>query len=313
MKRLLAIWLFCLAAWVASGADLTELVRRAKPAILQLYPLDSRGEALGQATGFFWSNDGYALTNYHVIEDAASVVARSLSGARYKSEGRILRLGDLDVVLLHFKAKNTPYIATAPASAEITEGEHIVVIGNPDGLAATVSDGIVSAVRADGKLLQITAPVSAGSSGSPVLNDKGQLIGVVMGTKEGEHNQNLNFAISLSAIRSAARKPVEPAPERLPTRRPQTPLPGSSGHEENVDAKLEKCVELYWVIIDKIRDRGHSQLANEFFNGLKDFLDTEERLEEHDQLVLRKALISHELHWLQHMYDRLGELGPEGP
>jgi len=124
MNRL-AIWSFCFAACVAFGADLAELVRRAKPAILELYPLDSRGEELGQASGFFWDNDGYALTNYHVIRGATSVAARSLSGARYQSEGPILRLGDLDVVLLHFKANNTPYIATAPASAEITEGEHI--------------------------------------------------------------------------------------------------------------------------------------------------------------------------------------------
>jgi hypothetical protein len=89
----------------APAADIAELVRHAKPAILQLYPLDSSGDPVGQATGFFWSNDGFALTNYHVIQGAAAVAARSLSGARYRSDGRFMRLGDLDVVLLHFKAK----------------------------------------------------------------------------------------------------------------------------------------------------------------------------------------------------------------
>src|SRR6516162_6359281 len=136
----------------ALAADIAELVRHAKPAILQVYPLDSSGDTIGQGTGFFWSNDGFTLTNYHVIEGATTVMARSLSGARYRAGRNFMRLGDLDVVLLHFKAKNTPYIS-APPSAEVFEGEHVVVIGNPDGLTATVSDGIVSAIRADGQLL----------------------------------------------------------------------------------------------------------------------------------------------------------------
>jgi len=151
------------------------LVRQAKPAILQLYPLDSHGDPIGQATAFFCNNSGFAFTNYHVIQGAANIAARSLSGTRYQFDG-YYRVGDLDIAVLHFKAKHTPYIPITP-SADVFEGEHIVVIGNPDGLSATVSDGILSAIRENGQFLQITAPVSRGSSGSPVLDDKGQLIG----------------------------------------------------------------------------------------------------------------------------------------
>jgi serine protease Do len=71
----------------------------------------------------------------------------------------------------------------------------VIVIGSPLGsLSGTVSDGIVAAIRHGGDLIQITAPISHGSSGSPVLNDQGKLTGVaVAGIEEG---QNLNFAIS---------------------------------------------------------------------------------------------------------------------
>jgi S1-C subfamily serine protease len=77
----------------ALAADIADLVRKSKPAILQLYPLDPSGDPIGQATGFFWSNDGFALTNYHVIQGATAVVARSLNGTRY----RFIARGRLDL------------------------------------------------------------------------------------------------------------------------------------------------------------------------------------------------------------------------
>jgi len=61
------------------AADIADLVRQSKPAILQLYPLDASGDPIGQATGFFWNSDGFALTNYHVIQEATAVAARSLT------------------------------------------------------------------------------------------------------------------------------------------------------------------------------------------------------------------------------------------
>jgi serine protease Do len=246
MKRLLAFVLFGLAGYASTGiaadVDMGQLVRLAKPAILQLYPLDSSGASLGQATGFFLNSDGFALTNYHVVEGAATVMARSLNGTRYKSEGRFIRLGNLDVVLLHFEAKNTPHIP-GPNASEIFEGQHIVVIGNPDGLAATVSDGIISAIRADGQLLQITAPVSPGSSGSPVLDDNGELVGIVLGTKEDEHTQNLNFAVSAKAMKSAPHYLVEARPKPAP--QPGTP-PLYYGEGAAALGRLNNSQMHYW-------------------------------------------------------------------
>jgi Trypsin-like peptidase domain len=75
----------------------------------------------------------------------------------------------------------------------------VLVIGNPEGLQGTVSNGLVAAIRTDLDLIQITAPISHGSSGSPVLNEDGRVVGVAVGIlKEG---QNLNFAIPIKEVR----------------------------------------------------------------------------------------------------------------
>jgi S1-C subfamily serine protease len=285
------------------AADIAELVRQAKPAILQLYPLDSSGDPIGQATGFFWSNDGFALTNYHVIQGATAVVARSLNGTRYRSEGRFMRLGDLDVVVLHFKAKNTPHLSGSP-SADVFEGEHIVVIGNPDGLAATVSDGIVSAIREDGQVLQITAPVSPGSSGSPVLDDKGQLVGLVMGTREGEHNQNLNFAISLKAIKGAVRKPeTNPAP--FPAPPPARGLGDAFRNTASFQARIHEINRLVYGVEAELIARGRLDLAREVLQEERRWSEAEERMLDNGRLDLCDETASKELQWIRGLYDKL--------
>jgi S1-C subfamily serine protease len=86
------------------------------------------------------------------------------------------------------------------------EGANVVVIGNPLGLTGTVSTGVVSSVLENGDLIQFTAPISSGSSGGPVLNEEGFVIGIVDWTyRQGETNavQNLNFAHGVAVMRTA--------------------------------------------------------------------------------------------------------------
>ena len=89
------------------------------------------------------------------------------------------------------------------------EGQRVLVIGNPDGLEGTVSDGIISAFRSGRSMIQITAPISPGSSGSPVLDETGQVIG--MATLVSKEGQNLNFAISAEAIKDSIQSGVTPS------------------------------------------------------------------------------------------------------
>jgi hypothetical protein len=107
-----------------------------------------------------------------------------------------------DLALIQFDVSEqaqTPYLEIGE-SASATEGQWVLVIGNPEGLYGTVSDGIISAFRDSRNIIQITAPISPGSSGSPVLSETGKVIGIVDFAITGA--QNLNFAIASDALKA---------------------------------------------------------------------------------------------------------------
>jgi hypothetical protein len=180
--------------------DIPEIVRKAKPAVVQIIALDQKGKPLKTGTGFFISADGNLLTNYHVVSGASSILAETPSGAVYFLNEVLSASPKTDIALLKFYATDVPHL-TLGSTTEAVEGERILVIGNPEGLEGTVSDGIISAFRDDRSMIQITAPISHGSSGSPVLNESGLVLGIA--TLVFREGQNLNFAISAEAIRTA--------------------------------------------------------------------------------------------------------------
>ena len=152
----------------------------------------------GQGSGFFVAPNIIA-TNYHVVEGAtnASCILNN-SDIEYKIDGYVGVDKSVDLILLKVSTLNKPAIKFAVTTASI--GQKIYVIGSPQGLPATISDGIISGMRdfEGNKLLQMTASISPGSSGGPVLNSNGELIGIsVSQLTEG---QNLNFAIPKSYL-----------------------------------------------------------------------------------------------------------------
>ena len=152
----------------------------------------------GLGSGFFVAPNIIA-TNYHVIKGAteASCYVNN-STTKYKIEGYVAADQNVDLILLKVTTLNKP--ALPMASQSVSPGQKVYVIGSPKGLPATISDGIVSGMRDfEGyKLIQMTAPISPGSSGGPVMNSKGELIGIsVSQLTEG---QNLNFAIPKSYL-----------------------------------------------------------------------------------------------------------------
>lgn len=192
-------------AWAETIA---EIVKRAKPAVVEIVALNRKGSPTKFGTGFFISSDGQLITNRHVIDEASSLVAFNILGARLALERVMSEEKDLfgpDLVLLKFQVKDVPFLKVRE-SDDIAEGDKVIVIGNPAGLTGTVSDGIVSGFRTKFlgiPLIQITAPISPGSSGSPVLDENGEVIGVA--TLTNSQGQNLNFAIASSEIRSLVR------------------------------------------------------------------------------------------------------------
>lgn len=179
---------------------LPELVKRIKPSAVAIETFDAKGATLSRGSGFFIAADR-VITNRHVIERASRVEVHLLNGKKYTVRGVLAIDGEGDLALL---AVDTPREVSVPlpiVRAVPQEGESIVVIGNPYGLEGSVSNGIVSAVReiaGYGKIIQITASISPGSSGSPVVNMAGQVIGVA--TLQAAEGQNLNFAVPAERI-----------------------------------------------------------------------------------------------------------------
>jgi Trypsin-like peptidase domain len=190
---------FALAAPAAAQpGDVVGITRRASPAVVTLHAFNSTGREVSLGSGFFLP-DGRIATNRHVVEGATRIRAkasneRTLGDATYAEA--VGRTADLAIL---------PRIASPPATLPLATrlpeaGESVVVIGAPEGLSNTVSTGIVSAIRSiQGRtLVQISAPISHGSSGGPVLNMRGEVIGVSVSVlSEG---QNLNFAVPATEL-----------------------------------------------------------------------------------------------------------------
>jgi S1-C subfamily serine protease len=193
--------------------DIPALVQKAKPAIVEIVTLDQQNNVLKTGTGFFISPDGMLLTNYHVISGGSSIMAKTPSGAVYFFKSFVSTSETNDVAELQFFATDVPYL-TLGSSLSAVEGQRVLVIGNPEGLEGTVSDGIISAFRVGRTMIQITAPVSSGSSGSPVLDESGNVIGIA--TQVLKEGQNLNFAISAETIRDAIARAAAITPTPTP-------------------------------------------------------------------------------------------------
>jgi len=190
--------LVCLVFLPSSLAQekLPAIVKRIEPSTIVILTYDKQGEVLGQGSGFFISQNGDIITNRHVLHGASRAEIKTAEGEIYSITQIVAEDVEGDIIR---GSVNIPVEAvhTLSVGASVPEvGERVIVIGSPLGLERTVADGIVSAVReipAFGKIIQITASISPGSSGSPVVNMKGEVIGVA--TFQIVEGQNLNFAI----------------------------------------------------------------------------------------------------------------------
>src|SRR5215217_5385601 len=197
---LLAITLLAFSRYAPAQDPLPELVRRIKPSAVAIETYDARGEKLSRGSGFFVDADRI-VTNRHVLEGAHRAEVHSSSGAVFPVKGVLAVDAEGDIALLKIDPPTTPIQPLPLDKTSPQEGESVVVIGNPLGLEGSVTNGIVSAVRdipTFGRIIQITAPISSGSSGSPVVNMQGQVIGIA--TLQITGGQSVNFAIPSERI-----------------------------------------------------------------------------------------------------------------
>ncbi len=179
---------------------LPELVKRIKPSAVALETFDAKDNTVARGSGFFVARDR-VITNRHVIERSTRAEIHLLDGRKFPVRGVLAIDGEGDLALLQVDLPAGLAVPLPIVRAVPQEGESIVVIGNPFGLEGSVSNGIVSAVReisGYGKIIQITASISPGSSGSPVVNMAGQVIGVA--SLQAAEGQNLNFAVPAERI-----------------------------------------------------------------------------------------------------------------
>lgn len=192
MKKVTLLLIIIWATYKTAAQDATLIYRNTVNSTVTIET------DIGLGSGFF-VGDSIIATNFHVIEGASEAYCyTNNSSAKFKIEGYLAADKAIDLILLKVSGFNRKAIKLSVSSVE--PGQKIFVMGSPKGLPATISDGIVSGLRDfEGyKLIQITAPISHGSSGGPVLDVKGELIGVSVGQYEG--GQNLNFAIPISNI-----------------------------------------------------------------------------------------------------------------
>ncbi|MGI8788693.1 MAG: tetratricopeptide repeat protein [Pyrinomonadaceae bacterium] len=194
------VTLFACSSIISAQDFLPELVRRIKPSAVAIETFDAKGATLARGSGFFISGDKI-ITNRHVIEKANRVEIHTIDGKKFAARGVLAIDGEGDLALLQVDVPQNSAVPLPLVQVAPQEGESIVVVGNPFGLEGSVSNGIVSAVReipGYGKIIQITAPISPGSSGSPVVNMRGQVIGVA--TLQAAEGQSLNFAVPAERI-----------------------------------------------------------------------------------------------------------------
>ena len=193
----LALFSFLLAA-VCVAESPRELAVRGFRSVVILAMNDSNGQPLCIGSGFFVSEDVVA-TNAHVIQGAGSGSAKLVGQQQtFQVLGTLAIDLHADLALIKVSGR-APSLGLSRGPAPVV-GEGVYVIGNPLGLEGTFSEGIVIGVRAMGtdSLIQMTAPISPGSSGGPVIDTAGEVVGVAVATfKEG---QNLNLAVPVAYL-----------------------------------------------------------------------------------------------------------------
>lgn len=234
---LAALLLVVLLVGIASAEEFTPaMIRRFSPA-MKLLLTDDGKDTFGQGTGFFISPDGHMLTNYHVVEDSKKIVI--FEDEKVYEVKRVIDFNEeADVALLETDYPRSKIHYLPLRTTLIEMGESIMVLGYPKatelGTEITSTKGNVSSIRSAGvnSLVQFTAPVAGGSSGSPIIDTNGEVAGIV--TSELTFGQGMFLGLSSPSITRhvgrhiPTRRTVVAKPTSMPTPKPQTPTPPPS-------------------------------------------------------------------------------------
>jgi tetratricopeptide (TPR) repeat protein len=194
------------------GAEADRIYRENSPAVVVVIALNRAGRPAGQGSGFIVREDGALVTNYHVINMAADIKVKV--GEKIRDVEGLLHVDpENDLAIIKLEGRGYPSVKIGDAN-KLQVGERIYVIGSPQGLENTISEGILSGIRvvdAQRKILQMTAAISPGSSGGPVFNSRGEVVGVA--TFLIAETQNLNFALPVNLVAAGLSKKELASPQ----------------------------------------------------------------------------------------------------
>lgn len=191
-----------------SGKYTTEGVADVvRPSIVEIYTYtdESTKERIGSGSGIILSDDGYIVTNAHVLSSEGYHIIKTSNDKQYNAKiiGRDVKT---DIAVVKIEASNLT-AATLGDSDELIVGEQVMAIGNPAGLSGTVTDGIVSAVNRKVKgdstgfemnCIQTNADISPGNSGGALVNMYGQVVGITSSKYVSSSYEGLGFAITIN-------------------------------------------------------------------------------------------------------------------
>ena len=195
-----------------AGNELTtaSIAQRALPATVTILTLGDLGDTLGLGSGFLVRSDGVVITNWHVVQGAYRAIIILPNGNRVQDVKYLASNRPADLVLLKIPVTSMPILPLEDSVPLI--GSRVVVVGSPLGLSQTVSEGIVSASRVVGGLqyVQLTAAISPGSSGGPILDAFGHVFAVATATITS--GQALNFGVPVRYAHHLLREALQPRP-----------------------------------------------------------------------------------------------------
>lgn len=228
MKKVPALWALCLLMGplvYTQEHDHTQIARQNMPAVVAVNVMQKDGSTF-TATGFVLNENGLVATNRHVLDNAL-YINLTFNNGTISGEATPLAQSDLvDLALLQIQAQHLPHV-TLGDSDTVQPGQTITVIGNPRRLQNTVTSGIISQIRLqkNGTLWQqISAPISPSSSGSPVFNAQGEVIGLAFASLNAPENQNLNFAIPVNYLKEMLKEHGLPWAQTVPDESSQNPF-----------------------------------------------------------------------------------------
>ena len=183
-----------------------QIYKLASPAVFYVEIFDSDGKAVKTGSGFFISESGLAITNYHVIIGATEAKITLDNGEVHDIAGIYDYDRKNDLALIKIDISDVPYLLCAD-SAKLQTGATVYTLGSPLGLHASFSRGIISQALREiegTEYIQLDAPISSGSSGGALLDTAGRVIGVTSATAVGA--QNINLAMPINLINKLSRE-----------------------------------------------------------------------------------------------------------